>query len=368
MKREVDILLVGQTPPPYHGQAVVTAMLFDHDWGDLRIDRLRMAYSGSIDAVGKANLGKIFHLLYLIFKTWKLAWMRRPEVLYYLPASSNWIPVLRDIVYLSCVRWCFPKIVFHYHAGGLPEYLETAGWLGCLARKAYSNADVSVELCRTDCSPGELFDARKTVYVPNGLDVEIVERKREGVMRGLFLGALNEGKGVSNLIETAMLLKKEKCDFEFQLVGAWASEVYREEVETKIKQEGLEHLISLPGILKGGDKWQVYADADFFIFPSHYQSENFPLVIIEAMAYGLPVISTRWRGIPQLVGESGAAILCDVDSPDQYVEAVMSIYHDEALSEAMGGAAQDHYQKNYTRGQFVLAMEGVFNDVLKVEG
>ena len=63
-----DILIVGQTPPPYHGQAVVTAMLFDHDWGDLKVERLRMSYSDSIDAVGKLAPGKLLHLLSLILK------------------------------------------------------------------------------------------------------------------------------------------------------------------------------------------------------------------------------------------------------------------------------------------------------------
>ena len=57
MKNYSDILLVGQTPPPYHGQAVVTGMLFDHGWGDLKVERLRMAYSDSIDERGEGWLG-----------------------------------------------------------------------------------------------------------------------------------------------------------------------------------------------------------------------------------------------------------------------------------------------------------------------
>ncbi len=78
-----DILLVGQTPPPFHGQSVVTGMLFDHDWGNLKVERLRMAYSDSIDAVGKAGIGKVLHLFSLIFQTWTIALSKRPKVLYY---------------------------------------------------------------------------------------------------------------------------------------------------------------------------------------------------------------------------------------------------------------------------------------------
>ena len=74
-----DILLVGQTPPPYHGQAVVSAMLFDHDWKDLEVERLRMSYSDTIDEVGKVGVGKIIHLLGLILKTWWIALCKRPR-------------------------------------------------------------------------------------------------------------------------------------------------------------------------------------------------------------------------------------------------------------------------------------------------
>ena len=368
MSSRSDVLLVGQTPPPYHGQAVVTAMLFDHDWGNLKVERLRMAYSDSIDAVGKVGLFKALHLLFLILQTWKIALINSPEILYYLPASANKVPVFRDAIYLALVRWCFPKTVFHYHAGGLPEYLMSAGWLGKMALKIYSAADLSVEICKTEFSPGKIFDADETVYIPNGLDVELLPRARpEGaVFRALFLGALNEGKGVLDVIRSAKLTRANNCKIEYMLVGSWSSDQFRNEAEALVTNEQLEDIIKFTGPLKGDDKWQAYADADIFIFPSHYQSENFPLVLIEAMAFGLPLVSTSWRGIPQLVGESGAAILCDINAPDQYAEAIQTLYANVGFRDEMANAAVSHYDSNYTRHQFVSAMEDAFQSVLSI--
>ena len=362
-----DILLVGQTPPPYHGQAVVTAMLFDNHWGDLQVERLRMSYSDTIDAVGKASLLKIVHLLRLIIETWFIVLSKRPRVLYYLPASANKVPVLRDVVYLCCVRWLFSKTVFHYHAGGLPEYLNSAGWLGKVAQKVYGGADMSIEICRTNYSPGRIFGARQTVFIANGLDVDLVDSSDdEGVsLRVLFLGALNEGKGVLDIVETAKILCKSSNEIEFFLVGAWASDEFRSEVEAIVSEYELGEIVKFPGPMQGADKWQAYADADLFIFPSHYQSENFPLVVIEALAFGLPVITTRWRGIPQLVGDSGAALMCDVNAPSQYADAVLSLKKDVSLCSQMSLAARRHYESYYTRETFVTAMENVFRSVLK---
>jgi len=322
-----DILLVGQTPPPYHGQAVVTAMLFDHDWGDLKVEKLRMSYSETIDDVGKVGVGKIIHLFYLIIKTWWIVLTRRPQALYYLPASANKTPVVRDVFYLVLVRWLFPKTVFHYHAGGLPEYLEATGKLGSFARYVYSGADLSIEISKSDCSPGRVFGAKRTVYISNGLDVELLPRSRpdDAEISVLFLGALNEGKGVLDVIEATKLVKAAGCNLSVQMVGAWSSDEFRKEAELQVEDAILRDSIFFPGPKKGDDKWQAYADADIFIFPSHYEAENFPLVLIEAMAFGLPIVSTNWRGIPQLVGDSYAAVLLDINAPSQYAEVLRSL-------------------------------------------
>jgi len=362
-----DILLVGQTPPPYHGQAVVSAMLLDHDWKDLEVERLRMSYSDTIDEVGKAGVGKIIHLLGLILKTWWIALSKRPRILYYLPASANKVPVIRDIIYLGLVRWLFPRTVFHYHAGGLPEYLETAGLLGKVAQKIYSKADLSVEICRTEHSPGRIFGAKQTKYIANGLDVELVPRSRpdDAEARVLFLGALNEGKGVLDVIRATQLGRANRSQFHVHMVGAWASEEFREEAEMLIAEKELENTIQFPGPISGNEKWQAYADADLFVFPSHYQSENFPLVLIEAMAFGLPIVSTTWRGIPQLVGNSGAAILCDINSPEQYADAIEDVLKNSDRRQQIIESARKHYENNYTREKFVGAMEEVFREVLE---
>ena len=361
-----DVLLVGQTPPPLHGQAVVTAMLFDHDWGDLKVERLRLAYSSSIERVGKIELGKIWHLVMLIIQTWVIALVKNPKVFYYLPASANKAPVIRDVIYLTAVRWCFPKTVFHYHAGGLPEYLNNAGMLGEIAKRVYSNADVSIEISRTNFSPGEVFEAHKTEIISNGLNVNLINRQRpEGdTFRILFLGALNKGKGVLEVIRCAKLLNQGAQKIEFYLVGSWSSQEFKREAEQLVKSEGCSEVVFFPGSVDGLQKWQTYADADVFLFPSHYKSENFPLVVIEAMAFGLPIVTTKWRGIPQMVKGCDGVVLCDVNSPAQYADAIQKISNDDELHRRMGDSTRRHYHANYTSDIFLTKMEKVFSDLL----
>jgi len=196
-------------------------------------------------------------------------WRKSPQILYYLPASANKTPVIRDIIYLASVRWLFPKTIFHYHAGGLPEYLEEAGMLGAVAKKCYAQADLSVEICRTECSPGEMFEAKKTVYIPNGLDVELVLKKKpnEGQLRVLFLGALNEGKGVLHVVKTAKILKEKGADIKFSLVGAWASETFQAEVLTTVESLGLNEMVDFSGVKKVLKNGKLMLEQIVFSFP-----------------------------------------------------------------------------------------------------
>jgi len=366
--KEAVILLVGQTPPPHHGQSVVTGMLFEHEWSKVKVSFLRMAYSDAIDQVGKFSLFKVFHLFSLIFQTWKIALTQRPDVLYYLPSSPHKVPLIRDLIYLSLTRWLFSKTVFHYHAGGLAEYVDGLGSLKWLAHKVYGRADVSIELSENGLSPSDYFGAKKKVCIPNGLNVGSKnpwKALENDIMHVLFIGALNEGKGTLQIVKTAAILKERGVRVSFSLVGAWADEEYKSTVLAEVAQSGLEDVVDFPGILTGDPKWEALSSADCFFFPSHYASENFPLVLIEAMAFGLPIITTDWRGIPNVVGNSGCAYLCDINSPDQYAKAIQELALDLSLSREMGERGLTRYEAEFTKEKFLERMEDVFEEVVR---
>ena len=227
---------------------------------------------------------------------------------------------------------------------------------------------MSIEICETESPPWKAFRAKRQAIVPNGLDVHLLPRQRPAgdPVRILFVGGLNEGKGVLEILKTAHELRSRGKEFEVHIAGAWASEAFRDEVQAYLSAHNLGDVITFAGVLKGDDKWQAYADADVFFFPSHYQSENFPLVLIEAMAFGLPLVSTRWRGIPQLVGDdSGFAALCEVRSPQQFADALSPLIDEPELRSKRGELARQHYAQYFTRQRFVESMTNVFREVCR---
>jgi len=86
-RKSVKVLVVGQTPPPFHGQAIMIDMLVKGPLADVSLHHVRMAFSDKIDLVGKLQVSKIPHVFSLILQ---IVWMKvrfNPTVLYYPPAG-----------------------------------------------------------------------------------------------------------------------------------------------------------------------------------------------------------------------------------------------------------------------------------------
>ena len=366
MTTQSDVLLVGQTPPPFHGQAIVTQMLFDYDWGELKVCRLRMSYSESLEGVGKFKIGKLWHLVSLIVKTWWIALTQQPKILYYLPASPNWAPVIRDVLYLAAVRCFFPKLVLHFHAGGLDRFFQQQSLLNRLFFWVYERADCSIDVNVTGPPSGRYFLAKKNVVVMNGIEVNQVTRDRQedDIFRVLYIGALCEEKGVLGLVKIAKLLKENDRTIQIILVGEWASKEFESMILSLIQEEEVSDVFIIKGRLDGDAKWREFANADSLIFPSHHPTETFGLVLIEAMAFSLPIVATRWRGIPYVVGEDQGAILCDIAAPQQYADAIRKMSEDRMFCQQMGKKGYQRYIENFTEDRFLSKMDKEFKDLL----
>jgi glycosyltransferase involved in cell wall biosynthesis len=363
-----SILLVGQTPPPYHGQAIAMQQLFDQRWEGIKVRSLRMAYSHSESEVGRFRIRKIFHLISLIIKSWFILIKDRPCCLYYPPASPNRIPVIRDVLFLLLVRPLAKDTIFHYHAGGLPEYVKSLNFpLRFLSSLAFSNATLGIEISESQMHKDIFFPVKKRICISNGLDVPVVEQKsneqENDKKRILFIAGLRSSKGVMDIIGTAEKLRELGADFVFDVAGAWQEEETRRDFETELSSLNLNDHVILHGRVTGEEKWELYRQAYAFFFPSFYESENFPLVLIEAMAFGLPIVATNWRGIPELVVEDKTGKLCDVGSCEQFSSALNELLNNENRHKEMATLARSRYEKRYTHTAFISAMKNAFESV-----
>lgn len=360
-KERKRLLIVGQTPPPWHGQAVATKMLVDHDWPNWETDSVRMAYSEGIDEVGKFHWSKIGHLFSLTWEVRRKLKESPGTVMLYPPASASWLPFLRDVYFLMRTRPFARGTAFIFHASGLPAFVQKSRVRSWLAKFAYHGADISLEVAQEKVTAKEVFEARESLWCPCAAEVPEFSRRPshgKGPFIALFVGSLMEGKGIMEILRTAKLMKERGMDrMCFAIVGKWSDDEFRRECESFVDDHELKEWVDFRGQLTGEAKWDAFRSSDVFFFPSHYSSEASPIVLMEALGAGLPVVSTRWAGIPALVGDCEVVTLCDIRSPDQYAEALGRHLESPEDSTNREEMAIDYFRKRFTPGQFIQRIE-----------
>jgi glycosyltransferase involved in cell wall biosynthesis len=359
--RKLKVLLVGQTPPPLHGQSIMIERLCGANWPDVELTHVRMRFSDEIGEVSKLRAKKLVRLVELIAQTARARLSAGSEVLCYPPAGPNRVAMYRDIVFLLSCRWMFARTVFHFHAGGLSELrAELRTWERWLFDRAYRNADCAILLSERNPPDGARLAARRTVVVPYGIpDVAAQFPRRRangGRPRILYVGALRETKGVLVLLEAAAQLKSQQLDFEIELVGAWHSPEFREQCEAFIAAQSLAQRITWRGVLDGAAKWQTFADADVFCFPTYFEAETFGVVLLEAMSFGLPIVASDWRGTGSVVVSELTGLLTPPRDPSALATALHVLLVDPARREAYGRSGRRRYELQYTLDHWLSNM------------
>jgi glycosyltransferase involved in cell wall biosynthesis len=365
-----NVLIVGQTPPPVNGQTVMIQGLLDGQYSGVRLHHVRMTFSRSIDEVGTFQIRKVWLLVNTLVQIIVGRLKSRATILYFPPAGPTLIPVLRDIVLLVGTRWMFRYTVFHFHAAGLTEiYDRLPRLIKPLYNLAYRKVDLAIFTAKSRSTAGYELDAKSVTAVPYGISDSAAGRSLDRVRAAdhipsiLFMGILCEGKGLLTLIEACGILKKSGCSFRVVCGGTWDSETSPEEVDKLIESRGLKGLFSFPGVLWGEDKWNAFQNADIFCFPSHYYAESSPVVLTEAMCFQLPIVTTRWRGIPDVVGESGGAYLVEPKDPGQVADYLGKLLRDEDLRATMGKKNREWFYDNGTIERYRERMENALLSV-----
>ncbi len=355
------LLIVGQTPPPWHGQAVATKMLVEGEWSDWETDSVRMAYSNGIDEVGKFRWRKLSHLFELTRAVRYKLKQNPGTVMLYPPASASWLPFLRDVFFLIHTRHLARGTVFIFHASGLPAFVRKSPIRRWLASLAYHGADLSLEVAQETLTAKEVFEARESAWCPCAAEIpDFPERRlrKDGIPRVLFVGSLMEGKGIFEILRTAKVLKERgESPIHFLIVGKWSDEGFQKSCEDFVRKNNLGNFIDFRGQLTGDEKWVAFDEADLFFFPSHYRSEASPIVLMEALGAGLPVVSTNWAGIPAMAGECQAVTLCKVKDPEGFADAIVRTLRKSAGSNEWSLKAKEFYRERFTPGQFIQRIQ-----------
>lgn len=172
----------------------------------------------------------------------------------------------------------------------------------------------------------------------------------------LFVGRMEPEKGLPVLIQCVALLKKQNVKVHLTLVG---SGPYEEQLRQLVNNLNVSEEISFKGYVKFGESlFSYYKSTDFFILPSF--SEGFPRVLMEAMVFGLPIITTSVGDIPNVIKHRENGWLVTSGKPDAFADAIIELSNNPRLTQSIKEKAK--------KDAFLYTMEAQQEKLVKTMG
>lgn len=251
----------------------------------------------------------------------------------------------RKGLFASIARLFGIPVILHLHGSEMkPFYVSQRPFVQRLIRSRLEQASLVVVLSQSwkdfvqSIAPG----ARVTI-VPNYVTVpEPIERSSRVGREILFLGLVGQRKGVYDLIESFLPLRDAHPEARLVIGGNGETE----KAAALIRDRGLDAEVVLAGWIDGPAKTELLHRCGIYVLPSH--NEGLPMSVLEAMAVGLPVVTTRAGGIPELVTDGVDGILIDAGDRTALTRALTRLVEDESLRERLGEAGRRRVEQTYS--------------------
>jgi glycosyltransferase involved in cell wall biosynthesis len=176
----------------------------------------------------------------------------------------------------------------------------------------------------------------------------------------LYVGLLSESKGLLVLLDACVLLAARGWDFRLQLVGAPVSEAFAALLKSRATATKLGDKVLWSGVLTGAAKAEAYAGATVFCFPTYFEAESFGVVLLEAMAFSLPVVATSWRGIPSIVEDDKTGLLVPVRDSDALARSLDAVLANPDLAGRLGRSGRRRFEECFTLDAYWEGVQQTF--------
>lgn len=364
MNNKKKILFILHVPPPIHGSSVVgkyikESKLINHTFNS---NFINLSTSKKVDEIGKNPLIKIGRYLRIIFEVIVKLFIFNPNVVY-LTINAKGIGFYKDYPISLILKLFRKKIVLHYHNKGIQ--LNQEKFIDNLLYKVLFNNTKVILLSKILFQDVSKYVKKEDVFFcPNGILIPNLKKdkslKKNKVPQLLFLSNLIESKGVFILLEALKILNDRKVKFRLNFVGG-EGDISSNKLNQKIKEFNLQKNVKYLGKKYKSEKYKIFKDSNIFLFPTFYHNECFPLVLLEAMMFRLPIISTNEGGIPDMIVNKETGFIIEKKNTSQLAEKIKWLIDNPKEAELMGKKGEISFFKNYTLEIF----EKRLNEILK---
>jgi glycosyltransferase involved in cell wall biosynthesis len=355
------VLFILHRSPPSHGASKVGEFIASSSklGGEFDCRFITIRSSDTISEIGRFTLKKIYLVAELYIKViWALINFK-PDTIYFT-ASIRSVAFYRDL--LVSTLWksysFFRKadVYYHYHTKGIDQFVSTSSLNLKLTTFFVKNVNLILlsPMLLGDFDKIKSFD--KVLYLPNVVEntlnesefIDVVNKKmsQTKLVNILYLSNMIKSKGYFRLLELATKTKGEDICYHF--AGGWLNDQDSIEFHDYIIQNNLSDTVKFHGFVNGNEKRLLLESAHLFAFPTRYQNEAFPLSILEALSYGVPVISTDEGSIPYILDSKCGVILTSADSLFYGLEQAKN----NLINEETSFRCRQRYLENFSLNKF----------------
>ncbi|TRX51648.1 glycosyltransferase family 4 protein [Fulvivirga sp. M361] len=326
---------------------------------------INLDFAKSIGDIGSFRMRKLIKFIQLCFELLIKIIKFKPDIVYYNFSSSGLFSIFRDFFFAKLSLIFCKKLVLHIHTAGISERAHRSSLIKLLYKCIFKYSNI-ITLSNSLKKDLLHFKIKKSYVLNNGIQDELsrgLKKTESNTPNILFLSNFLKSKGVLDLLEALSRLKNLSLDFTAIFVGNPA-DITHEQLQEKTRLLNLEKYVLILQPAFGSEKKKILANADVFCLPTYYSNEAFPLVILEALMNGLPVISTTQGAIPEIVdhGENGYIIKPhDITSLTNYLT---SLIQDQNLRKSMSTNAREKFSNNYSDDVFRKNLLKIFKEVL----
>ena len=324
-------------------------------------ETLPLRFVKGLGNIGKWSFLKFWRAITYAFIIIKTLLKFRPDLVYFTNSPAGFA-FYRDAFYIFLIKQINRNIALHLHGRGIKKQSESNTIFRKLAR--YIFKDVSV-ICLSQPLTQDVnsFTTKPIFVVPNGIPSIAQEQKNYTKLPSvefLCVSNLMVEKGILDLIAAFSILSKKLPNVTLTLIG---KEAYLtvQDIQAFIDSKGLSSRIQYVGAKYGREKEAYFRSADVFVFASH--NEAFPLVLLEAMQFGLPIIASNVTSIQAIIQDGENGLLASKKNPTHLAECMERLAKDYILRKQVGEQAQKIFYECYTLPTFEENMSNVFNAI-----
>jgi glycosyltransferase involved in cell wall biosynthesis len=308
---------------------------------------------------------KVYKALIYALEIIKKILTEKPDLAYFALSPFGYA-FYRDAVYVFIFKLFRLKVLFHLHGKGIKQVTGNSLLRRIIYRMVFKNANV---ICLTNSLTKDIEKVTSSVpfIVPCGIPIhrkakeKIFERKE--VLQILYLSNYVKTKGILNLLDALNILMEAGYIFNARLVGA-PTDLSVKDVEEYVRSKKLEKYVHVIGPKYGDEKYIEFLNADIFVFPTFYPNEAFPLVNLEAMQFGLPIISTNEGGIAEGVINNETGFIVDPTEVEQIADRIAKLIDDNDLRKSLGCKGKERFFEYYTLEHFIANIDKTFKTVI----